>query len=100
MSATLVSDPTSLSRDVVDFKRSLEGFTYVSGEKYSEFKSGDKIAAYGLGALIVGGAAALATKKGFWGVIAAFFAAFWKLIAGVAIALLAWIGSIFKRKNS
>jgi uncharacterized membrane-anchored protein len=100
MSATLVSDPNTLSKDIAEFKRSLEGFSYAGGEKYSEFKQGDKIAEYGLAALIVGGAAALATKKGFWGALVAFFAAFWKLIAGVVIALLAGLRSFFKRKKS
>jgi uncharacterized membrane-anchored protein len=72
----------------------------VSGEKYSEFKQGDRIAEFGLAALILGGAAAIATKKGFWGALVAFFAAFWKLIAGVAVAALASLGSLFKRKKS
>lgn len=100
MSATLVSDPDTLSKDVVDFKRSLEGFSYTAGEKYGEYKAGDRVAEFGLAALIVGGAAALATKKGFWGAIVAFFAAFWKVIVGVVVALLAGLGSIFKRKKA
>jgi uncharacterized membrane-anchored protein len=99
MSATLVSDPASLEQDVADFKNSLQKFAYVSGEQYSEFKTGDRVAEFGLAALILGGAAAVATKKGLWGAIAAFFAAFWKLIAGVAIAALAGLRSIFKRKT-
>ncbi|SRR6266446_3722630 len=100
MSAILVSDPNRLPQDVEEFKHSLEGFTYASGEKYSEFKSGDRIAEYGLAALILGGAAAVATKKGFWAVIVAFFAAFWKLIGVAVVAALAWLGSLFKRKKS
>ena len=31
-------------------------FAYVDGQKYSEFKAGDKVAAYGLSALVLGGA--------------------------------------------
>ena len=100
MSATLVSDPDTLAQDVAEFKGSLQKFTYVSGAKYSEFKPGDRVAELGLAALILGGAAAIATKKGLWGAIAAFFAAFWKVIAGVAIAAVAALGSIFKRKKS
>lgn len=99
MSATLVSDPNNLPKDVTDFKRSLEAFDYVSSQKYSEFKAGDRVAEFGLAALIVGGAAALATKKGFWGALVAFFAAFWKLIVGVLIAVAAGLASIFKRKK-
>lgn len=100
MNATLVSDPATLAQDVGEFKTSLQKFSYVSGEKYSEFKQGDRVAEFGLAALILGGAAALATKKGFWGAIVAIFAAFWKLIAGVVVAAVAGLGSFFKRKKS
>jgi uncharacterized membrane-anchored protein len=64
MHVVLVSDPQSLDRDIAAFKRVLTGFGFVSGERYAEFRSGDRVAAYGLGALIVGGAAAAAVKTG------------------------------------
>lgn len=99
MSAILVSDVGSLSTDTQDFKTALQQFRYMPGEQYSEFKQGDKIAEYGLAALILGGAAAVATKKGFWAVIGGFLAAFWKLLAGLAVAAVAGIGSLFKRKK-
>lgn len=63
-SAILVSGPQSLERDLVEFKQALRNFDYVSGEKYREWREGDKVAAFGLGALVLGGAAAVATKKG------------------------------------
>jgi uncharacterized membrane-anchored protein len=96
-SAVLVSDPKNFTGDVAEFKTALKSLQYVPGEKYSEFKEGDKVAAYGLGALIVGGAAAVATKKGFWAVLAGLFGAFWKVIVGVGIAALAGLGALFKR---
>lgn len=99
MNAVLVSDPDSLAQDMAEFKTSLQRFEYVSGEKYSEFKQGDRVAEFGLAALILGGAAAVATKKGLWGAIVAFLAAFWKVIAGVVLAGVAALGSIFKRKK-
>jgi uncharacterized membrane-anchored protein len=99
MSATLVSDPEHLPQDMAEFKTSLEKFSYVSGEKYTEFKQGDRVAEFGLAALILGGAAAVATKKGFWGAVVAFFAAFWKVILGAGIGVLAGLGSLFKRKK-
>jgi uncharacterized membrane-anchored protein len=49
---------------LAEFKVALKDFDYVSGEKYSEWREGDKVAAYGLGALVLGGAAAVATSKG------------------------------------
>lgn len=100
MRAILVSDPNTLEADTQQFKTALKDFSYVSGERYAEFKPGDKMAAYGLGALIVGGAAAVATKKGFWGALVAFLAASWKLVAALVVGALAWLGSLFKRKNT
>jgi len=100
MRAILVSDPTNLAADMQQFKAALKDFAYLPGERYSEFKAGDKVAAYGLGALIVGGAAAMATKKGFWAALAGFIGAFWKLLVGLGVALLAWLGSLFKRKSA
>lgn len=99
MSAVLVSEPQSLDADIRDFKTVLKNFSYNTGESYAEFKSGDKVAEYGLAALVLGGAAAVATKKGFWAVLAGFFAAFWKVLAGLAVAAVAGLGSIFKKKK-
>lgn len=96
-SAVLVSDPEQLEADVRAFKASLQGFNFNSGERYSEFKQGDRVAEFGLAALVAGGAAAIATKTGFWKGIAVFFAAFWKLILGVGVAALTGIGKLFKR---
>jgi uncharacterized membrane-anchored protein len=99
MSATLVTGTSSLAADTATFKNALEQFSYAPGEKYSEFKQGDKLAAYGLGALILGGAAAVATKKGLWAVIGGFLAAFWKILVGVFVAIAAGFRSIFKKKE-
>lgn len=42
----------------------------------------------------------MATKKGFWAAIAAFFAATWKFIAVGAIAAAGWLRSLFKKNKS
>jgi hypothetical protein len=72
--AVLVTDPARLTADVAEFKTALAGYTFVTGERYSEFRAGDRVAEYGLAALVLGGAAAVATKGGF-------LKAFGKLIA-------------------
>ena len=64
MQAILVSDPQHLDVDMVSFKAALKGYDFASGERYSEFRAGDRVAEYGLAALVVGGAAAAATKTG------------------------------------
>ena len=100
MSAVLVSSPDTLGPDSTAFKALLGGFDYVTGERYSEFKQGDRVAEFGLAALVLGGAAAVATKKGFWAAIVAFLGAFWKVLIGFVVAGLAGIGSLFKKKKS
>lgn len=99
MSAVLVADPHTLAQDTQAFKDGLKEFSYVSGEKYSEFKAGDHVAEIGLAALVLGGAAAVASKKGFWAAIVAFLGAFWKLVIGLGVALLAGLGSMFRKKQ-
>lgn len=87
MSAVLVSAPQTLAEDMKAFNAALAGYEFVAGETYAEFKSGDRIAEYGLAALVVGGAAAAAAKAGwlkflgkFWFVIVAALAAGWGLL--------------------
>ena len=99
MNATLISGPETLNEDVQRFKEILKGYEFNSGERYSEFKPGDHVAEIGLGALVLGGAAAIATKKGFWGAIAAFLAAGWKLVVAGVIAAFAGLRSMFTRKD-
>jgi uncharacterized membrane-anchored protein len=67
----------------------LGGYSFVDGERYADWVPGDKVATYGLAALVLGGAAAIATKKGLWAVIAGFVVAKAKLLIGGAIALAA-----------
>jgi uncharacterized membrane-anchored protein len=64
MNAVLVSDPAALENDIAAFKKALTGFSFDPGEQYSEYRTGDKIAEYGLTGLIIGGAAAAAAKTG------------------------------------
>jgi uncharacterized membrane-anchored protein len=62
----------------------LSGYSFVNGERYADWVPGDKVATYGLAALVLGGAAAIATKKGLWAVIGGFLIAKAKLlIAGI-----------------
>lgn len=90
-SAVLVTSPATLEADLADFKSALKDFDYVSGEKYSEWKQGDKVAAIGLGALVVGGAAAVASSKGgLKGILLA--------VAAGAAALWAGVKKLFGRK--
>jgi hypothetical protein len=42
---------------------------------------------------------AVATRKGFWAVLAGFVAAAWKLVAAAVVALFVGIGKLFKKKE-
>jgi uncharacterized membrane-anchored protein len=97
--AILVTNPKNIEVDLVDFKQALKNFDYVNGEKYSEWKQGDHVAAYGLGALVLGGAAAVASKKGFFAVILGFLAAVWKIALVGLIGVFAWLKSLFTGKK-
>jgi uncharacterized membrane-anchored protein len=99
MSAVLITAPDSLSAAITDFKGTLTGFEYVPGKRYAEYKPGDKIAKYGLAALVTGGAAAIAVKTGLWKVIVTAAVAGWKFIAAGAVALFGAISRRFKRKS-
>lgn len=89
MSAILVASPEILDSSVAEFQNLLGGFSYVEGERYAEYKSGDKVAAYGLAALVAGGAAAAVVKGGGKGIF--------KLIGVALLAGLAAMGGFFKR---
>ncbi|MDR0481329.1 MAG: DUF2167 domain-containing protein [Gallionellaceae bacterium] len=99
MSATLVSTPDAMNHDMPEFKQALTSFSFNQGQQYADFRKGDKVAEYGLAALILGGAAAVATKKGFWAALGGALVAAWKLIAAAVVALIAWVGRIFKKKQ-
>ena len=64
---------------VPTFDGMVGGFTYSPGYKYAEWRSGDKVAAYGLTALVAGGAGVALVKSGllvkFWKLIVIGFAA-------------------------
>ena len=86
MNVLLVSEPNTLDRDIKSFKTALKKFDFNNGERYAEWKEGDKVAAYGLGALVVGGAAAaIASKGGF------------KFLWAIALAAIAGLAGVFKK---
>jgi uncharacterized membrane-anchored protein len=71
---------------VPNFESLLSGFSFLPGGSYAEFRSGDKIAKYGLATLVAGGATALAVKTGL-------LAKLWKLI----VVGLAGLAGLLKR---
>ncbi len=97
---TLVTRDDTLDADVKDLHQVLSGFKFNPGETYGEFKPGDHVAEFGLGALVLGGAAAAAVKAGWFKGLIAVLAAGWKFVAAAVVALGAGIKRLFTRSDS
>lgn len=69
---------------------------FTDGNRYTDYKPGDKTAAYGIAALIAGGVAA---KAGVFKVIALFAVKFAKVIIIGVVALVAGIAKLFGGKK-
>lgn len=93
MEVTLVTDPSTLSETLPKFKTMLQGFEFRSGHQYAEFRAGDKVAAYGLTGLIVGGTTAALVKTGA-------FKWIWKGLVAAAIAVGALVKKLFSRRST
>jgi uncharacterized membrane-anchored protein len=100
MDVVVVSSPDKLAASIDDFKSTLPGFQYAPGESYAEYRAGDRVAEYGLAALITGGALAVAAKKGLFTVIGGFLVAAWKFVMAGLFALVAWFKNLFKKKQA
>jgi len=101
MNVDVVMGPAQYSDVLPQFDQLVGGLKYRQGHRYSDYVSGDKVAGYGLTALIAGGAGALAVKTGvlmkMWKFLIAIFAAAWKVIVAVFVGIMAWLKRMFKR---
>lgn len=86
MNVDLVASVEQVDAVMPRFEELIRGHAFKEGHTYGEFKSGDKVAEYGLAALVAGGAGVVAAKTGL-------LAKLWKPIA---LGLVA-IGAFFKR---
>jgi uncharacterized membrane-anchored protein len=103
-SVVLVSSPEDQAASVAALNQVLTGYDFDAGERYAEYKPGDKVAEYGLTGLILGGAVAAAAKtgllKGFWKLIVGFAVAAWKVLAAGVVAAIAGLKSLFSKKKA
>ncbi|MCB1235846.1 MAG: DUF2167 domain-containing protein [Verrucomicrobiae bacterium] len=97
MESVLVCDPEQLDAVMPEYQNLIAGFQYRGGHRYAEYKSGDKVAKYGLTALIVGGGAAVAAKTGLLAAFAKAIAKGGKAIVVGIVALFAGIWKAIKR---
>lgn len=98
-SVILVSNVDELGPARPELEKVLAGYSFKSGETYGDWVPGDKVAEYGLAALVLGGAAAIATKKGVWAILAGFLATGWKLLAAGGVAAAAGLRKFLGKKS-
>jgi uncharacterized membrane-anchored protein len=94
ISAVLVTDPKTLDGLIGELDGVIANVAYKQGRSYAEYVKGDKIAKYGLTALIAGGAATAAVKFGLF----KYLAKFWKIIAVGAVAVFSAIAKAFSSR--
>ena len=93
MHVDLVAASDEMGEALPVFNDVLRGFSFKDGQRYAEFKPGDRIAQYGLTGLIVGGTGAALIKTGL-------LQKFWKLIVVGFIAVAGFIKRLFTRERS
>lgn len=97
ISMNLVTDRNMIERYKTKATALLAGLDFDDGKRYADFNgSTDKVAAYGLAALI-GGIAA--KKLGLFAVLGVFFVKFWKVVAIGAVAAGGTLTKLFKKRK-
>ena len=97
MEVVLIVEPEKLKETLPTFKGLLGGYNFQTGQTYAEYRSGDKVAKYGLAALVVGGAAVGAAKLGLFAWLALLLKKAWKLVIIVVVAIGAMFKKLFER---
>jgi uncharacterized membrane-anchored protein len=92
MRISLVADTDALVSTLPKYRTLMSSFTYTPDNNYQSFVKGDKVAEYGLSALVVGGVAAVAAKSGLLKYL-------WKLIVVAVMGIGGWLKKLFSRKT-
>ncbi|MEZ4433764.1 MAG: DUF2167 domain-containing protein [bacterium] len=90
MNATLVCDPSEFEGALGTYHGILGKYEFKDGHRYAQYVSGDKVAEYGLTGLMLGGAAVIGAKSGF-------FKAIWKFLVFGVLAIGAFVKRLFGR---
>lgn len=95
VSATLVAGPDQVAAKLPEVEELLKGFSFMPGQRYAEFKEGDKVAEYGLAALVAGGAGAAAVKLGLFAKLLKLLGKAWKLVVVALVVVAGWLKRLF-----
>jgi len=97
MEALLLVSPEQYEGALPACKKMLGGYSYLPGQRYSEFRQGDRIAEIGLAGLITGGAIAAAAKSG---ILAKAGKGIVKLVVVAGAGIAALFAKVFGRKQA
>lgn len=100
MEVVLVVEPDQLAATLPTFRSLLTGYNFTTGQTYAEYRPGDKVAKYGLGALVLGGAAVGAAKLGLFTWLAVFLKKGWKLVVVAFAAVASFFKKLFSGRGS
>lgn len=104
MEVVLIVDADKLPQTLPAFRSLLANYSFQTGQNYAEYRPGDKVAKYGLAALILTGGAVGAAKLGLFAWLAVFFKKGLKFIIIAVVAIIAsikkFLGKIFGRRQS
>lgn len=100
MRVILVTDPSELEATLPQFNSVMQNFRFLDGERYAQYTTGDKIAEYGLVALIAGGAGALAVKTGLFASLLVFLKKGFKFVILGLVAVGAAVKKVFSRRTA
>jgi uncharacterized membrane-anchored protein len=103
MEVVLIVEPDQLQTTLPTFRSLLADYSFQSGQSYAEYHSGDKVAKYGLAALVLGGTAVGAAKLGLFAWLLVLLKKGGKLIIVACVAVAAFfkkmLGKLFGGKS-
>jgi uncharacterized membrane-anchored protein len=97
MEVVLVVNPQDLSATLPQFKNLLASYSFQTSQSYAEYRPGDKVAKYGLAALVLGGAAVGAAKLGLLTGLLVILKKAWKLVIIGVAAVASFFKKIFRK---
>lgn len=100
MEVVLIVKPEQLAETLPTFRNLLAAYSFQSGNSYAEFRPGDKVAKYGLGALVLGGAAVGAAKLGLFTWLLVFLKKGWKLVVVAFVAVVSFFKKLFTGRSN
>ena len=97
MEIELVCAPDEMQTLLPQYQAIMADFQYLTGNTYAEYREGDKVAKYGLTALVAGGAAVAAGKMGLFAKLGGLIAKLGKGVIVVIVAIGAGLKSLFTK---